>query len=261
MQKLYEKDRSNLLDYIMDEPEFNLFIIGDIENFGVDSENVEIFANKINGAYDSIILRYRETYIVYSKTEEYDTKAVADFLTDRKAGMISGKGSIVEKLSPFMPDRKIKRTYLSKLTKTVSNNAKTPLNIRALTPQDAKALVVLYTQIDEFKEDYINNMEKQIDNIKVNLESGHGIGAFDGENLASVAVTSAENTKSAMIIGVATSPNYRKKGLASLLVSSLCSMCLDKGMDFICLFYNNPQAGSIYRRIGFVEIGDYLILK
>jgi predicted GNAT family acetyltransferase len=32
-------------------------------------------------------------------------------------------------------------------------------------------------------------------------------------------------------------------------------------MQFLCLFYNNPEAGAIYRRIGFREMGAYMILS
>ena len=43
MRKLYSAEAQTAMQYVEREPEYNIFIIGDIENHGVDSENVEIF--------------------------------------------------------------------------------------------------------------------------------------------------------------------------------------------------------------------------
>ena len=42
---LHEKDREAILDYVSAEPEMNLFFIGDVENYGVESETVNLYAN------------------------------------------------------------------------------------------------------------------------------------------------------------------------------------------------------------------------
>jgi predicted GNAT family acetyltransferase len=79
--------------------------------------------------------------------------------------------------------------------------------------------------------------------------------------LISVATAAAKNSRSAMVIGVCTDPEERGKGYASAVVSKLCGDCLDSGLDFMCLFYDNPAAGRIYRRIGFIETGKYTMLE
>jgi predicted GNAT family acetyltransferase len=64
-----------------------------------------------------------------------------------------------------------------------------------------------------------------------------------------------------MVVGVGTLPSERKKGLAGSLVAKLCEDFLNEGKQFLCLFYDNPEAGSIYRKIGFTELGNYILLK
>ena len=59
---------------------------------------------------------------------------------------------------------------------------------------------------------------------------------------------------SAMIVGVATDKDYRNQGLASAVMSKLCEEVLNEGKE-LCLFYDNPSAGKIYKRIGFTDIG------
>ena len=87
------------------------------------------------------------------------------------------------------------------------------------------------------------------------------VGGFLNGNMISVASTSAENSESAMVVGVATVKEHRGKGYASAVVRALCQDCFERGKKYICLFYDNPVAGRIYNRIGFKELGEYGMLR
>ena len=50
-----------------------------------------------------------------------------------------------------------------------------------------------------------------------------------GERLACAAQTSAESPLSAMIVGVATDPDFRGRGYAKVSVLKLCADCLEEG--------------------------------
>ena len=43
MRILEEQDREEILRYVKKEPEMNLFLIGDLENFGVKNETVHFY--------------------------------------------------------------------------------------------------------------------------------------------------------------------------------------------------------------------------
>lgn len=260
-----DSDQDDLLRYVSKEPEFNLFIIGDIENFGVNNETVNIYVNVTDGAWDSLILRYLDNYIIYSHHDGYDAQAVAEFLKDKEVNVISGKESLLIPLAQLMPERPLRATYLSKLTELKSLDVAaldSDYCLRPLIPDDAEAVVELYCLVEEFADNYINRKEKATQDIAFNLEKcGIGYGIFSGEQLLSVAATSAENSQSAMVIGVATHPEARKRGLASQVLTALCSASLSKGKEFLCLFYDNPEAGKIYQRLGFVEMGRYGMMR
>ncbi len=44
IRKLTVSDNDRLMEYLKEEKSFNLFIIGDVENFGYDSDFQEIWA-------------------------------------------------------------------------------------------------------------------------------------------------------------------------------------------------------------------------
>ncbi len=263
MQKLYENDRETILRYIEKEPEYNLFIFGDIENFGVDSEDVEVFAYIIDKKYDSLILRYREYYIFYSQIDNYQISPVIEFIVKNNVQNLSGKGKALDCIIPLFNIANSKSTYLSKIESVhIIGSIPRGIQIKEFTEEDARDIVEFYTTIDEFSSDYIDHKEEQTETVQFGLrKGGRGLGAYyDGELIATV-MTGAENSVSAMVIGVAVDPQFRQKGIASYLVSDLCQRCLNDGMRFLCLFYDNPKAGSIYRKVGFKEIGTYSIIK
>ena len=74
---------------------------------------------------------------------------------------------------------------------------------------------------------------------------GRTYGIFEGERLACAAQTSAESSLSAMIVGVATDPDFRGRGYAKASVLKLCADCLEEGRQFVCLFFDNPDAGGL----------------
>ncbi|EQI88936.1 acetyltransferase family protein [Clostridioides difficile P2] len=59
-----------------------------------------------------------------------------------------------------------------------------------------------------------------------------------------------------MIIGVGTHPKYRAKGLATKCLIKLCSELLREN-KIPCLFYDNEEAGKIYKKLGFENIGKW----
>jgi predicted GNAT family acetyltransferase len=62
----------------------------------------------------------------------------------------------------------------------------------------------------------------------------------------------------ANIGGVCTEKSVRGLGYASQTVSDLCAMLLSQGLT-CSLSFNNPAAGSIYKRMGFKEVGHICI--
>lgn len=312
MRRLGESERARILEYVGKEPEMNLFFIGDIENYGIDSEIVTIYANETADGWDFLLLKYYDFYLLYSQNETYDTAAAAEFLQNRTVDTISAKASLLRQLIPFFPDRFYQETQMCRCgaddlkafdrcfshAKTLNTSEMSctsndlnpsghlctseklgdagelcpssnlhnlrnehPFYVRALSVADLDAMLQLLLQIEEFSHTY-QHPDKARQQLAQELQGGElAVGAFEGDRLISVAKTSASNSKSAMLTGVATLPDRRGQGCASAVVHSLCRQSFQAGREFLCLFYDNPNAGRIYRRIGFREIGGYGMLK
>ena len=262
IRKLANKDLPAVYDYIKGEPEINLFIQGDLELYGLQGESVSMYA--VGEEWDSILLKYYSDFILYSKSPTFNTKAVGALLARQENILaISAKESLLMQMQGHYPKQKIQGTYLCRCNKgSFIPRAESSGDVRKLTKKDAPAIVALYQQIDEFAQPYLDHTKQKLAEMANNLEQGGvGFGLFEGDKLVSSAYTTATTTSGAMIVGVATLYGSRNRGYASTLVSTLCSHCFASGLDFLCLFFDNPKAGAIYKRLGFEVVDRWGIMR
>ena len=253
IRKLNKDDQGSLMEYISEEPALNLFIIGDIENYGFREDFQDIWGdfNK-KDEYRAVLLRYYDSFIIYAKSN-YDVNRIANIIKDHKAKMVSGKKECVEELDNYLNVSQKRDTYFCKLDKA-GDLYQGPLleKVEKTKLEDVKPLWELHNRIDEF--DGLDELDRKIKKYKDKTGRGYHIYDEKREKIISCAETTAENSMSAMIVGVATDQDYRNQRLASAVMSKLCEEVLNEGKE-LCLFYDNPSAGKIYKRIGFTDIG------
>jgi predicted GNAT family acetyltransferase len=63
-----------------------------------------------------------------------------------------------------------------------------------------------------------------------------------------------------MIVGVCTRKEFRKKGLVSKILAVLMNEVIAEGKT-LCLFYDNPKAGKIHKKLGFQDIGMWTMYR
>ncbi|MED0903351.1 GCN5 family acetyltransferase [Bacillus cereus] len=199
MRKLTKKDHEQVFSFLKEEAALNLFIIGDIEAFGYDTDFQELWgAFKENGTLKSILLRFHETFIPYSKGEFI----VADYealLSAYKPLKLSGKSTIVERFetAPSVQLGTKNEMYFCECLDD-NNLPSTPVQetIKHATLDDVKRIMKLRSNIAEFPT--ANESEKIL---RQALETNTGRTYYiekDGAIIAS-ASTSAENSLSAIV--------------------------------------------------------------
>ena len=255
IKKLSEINRPRLMELIYKKPAENLFIIGDVEAFGFDTEFQTLWG-QFNDAGElvAVLLRYESNYIPYAEGP-YDTEGFAEIINN-DPGMreLSGLKEVVEKLEPLIPKKKRSENsfYYAKCQRLLQEKSDEALNqVERLTLKEVEENVELLKGVPEFQASNIT-----IESKKRMIENNTGRTYFmrvDGE-MATTASTTAENSSSAMIIAVATREKSKRQGLATICMIKLCKDLLAEGKE-LCLFYDNPAAGKIYHRLGFEDIG------
>ncbi|MEG2916632.1 MAG: GNAT family N-acetyltransferase [Clostridium sp.] len=260
IRKLMEEDKERVIEFLSEEAAINLFIIGDVENFGFETEFMETWGsfddrNNITG----ILLRFYESYIPYYKKYHSDIDEFKSMIKKAEGKkMISGKRSIMKDFKDVFQDYKERETYFCELTNDKLLR-EFDSSVKLVKIDDVKRLSDFINSINEFSADKDSTEDKISKTIESNLgriyyiEDGHG-------KIISSSQTTAENSKSAMVVGVATSKENRNKGLTSNCLSKLCYDLLSEGKT-LCLFYDNPLAGRIYKKLGFEDIDKWTMIS
>lgn len=256
LRKLVEMDRDQVMAFVKDKPAENLFIIGDIEAYGFEEDFQEAWGDfEEHEKLRAVLLRYRENYIVYAPGS-FDARSIASVIDqdDRPNKMISGITTIVEEVMKHLSKEPRKKRELFYAKCETLQPLPTPsITIKKGTVHDVPGIVELYDQIPEF-----DTRDDQGAGLKKNMENGVGRCYYVEEDgkMVSTAMTTAENSMSAMVVGVGTLAGYKKRGYASACMIKLCGELLNEG-KYLCLFYDNPDAGTIYKKIGFEDIGKW----
>ena len=260
IRKCHHNDRDLVLSYLRQEAAYNIFIIGDIEAFGMDSDFQRIYAEiDDSGMLCSVFLRYRENAVYYSHEARFSLAYLSVFAED-PFEYLSGKAELMELIKPHLRDFTYQKMFFCKAS-SIKVQASYGSNILRCNKEDDFAkLYDLLVTIDEFG--YAN--KKKEDFIKQKMESrkmGITLVAEVDNHFVSTVATTAETTINAMVVGVATLMKYRNKGYASQLMQVLMTYYFEEKKKELCLFYDNPEAGKIYHRLGFETFGKWSMMK
>lgn len=121
----------------------------------------------------------------------------------------------------------------------------------ALTPKDLSETDALYDRVFDHHMPLTQMQEK--------LAAGRGRGVVIRRQgrIAAVAQSEFEEAASALIVGVAVAPEYRRQGLAESCMRSLCAQLMAEGKT-VWLQYDSPEAGRLYEKLGF-QVADRVL--
>ncbi len=260
IRQLTEQDHDCCQTLIQKRPAENLFIIGDIEAFGYEQDFQKIWGDfDDKGNLRGILLKYRENFIPFS-LGEFDAKGFADIINSHDDFQIlSGLKEITTQVEPYVKRevKSIRHMHYAKCDSTDSLTGPVSSQVKKAAIDDLPRLIDLLKSIPEFS-DAEFSVEKRRHSYEKGVSRSYVI-EEDGVFVSS-ASTTAENSMSAMIVAVCTHPDYKKRGFASQCMTKLCREVLEEGKE-LCLFYDNPEAGKIYKRIGFKDIGYWSMYK
>lgn len=260
MRQLRESDRDAVLRYLYQDPNRNIFPIGDIETFGFDQDFQQVYADiDVDGMFRSVFLRYRDNGIFYSTTNPSPAPYI-ELVSTLRLQHFSMMAPLADHWMDILSDYDRTDMHFAVCDPASTPASPTQQGIAAARSDDEfGALYDLLLAVPQFhiaresKADYIEGKHKSI-------QMGTTLYLRHEGNVVATAATTAETTRSAMVVAVATHPAHRNQGHASRLVKALIERYRERNKG-LCLFYDNPDAGRIYRRLGFVEDGMWTLFR
>ncbi len=260
--KLKEEHREELMRVLLQDPDYNLYMIGDVENYGFDEDFQDVWGNIEQGQISSVLLRYYVFFMYYSPYVE-DVTEYADIMNGHdQFEVLSGKVECVQRFLPLIKFKKTRDLHLAKLNEQDFHLTGDISKVQATTLDDIPEIYELYGKIDEF-----NDASLDVERLELPLKTGtgrivhlRGKGSEGEDRIISSVATTAETSETAVLVGLMTDLEYRGKGYASLCIQKICDdLIREKKRAY--LTYDNPDAGRIYRKVGFKEIGRWSMVE
>lgn len=254
--KCDENQQEELLNFLYQEPTINLFAIGDIETYGFDHFDLDVWVY-VNSKDEiiGVLVRYKENVIPIHGKDFEGLDTFLPLIQSLDPIYISGSEEVIAQYEEEFEKYEKEETYLAECQEL---EIVSPL-IDQVVPLDKKEIDLYLDCLKEVgmkkqltMEEITNELDRDRNTIQViKDESGQ---------MVSTGRIAVETKLSAMIIAVGTTESYRKKGYATAIVAALVNECLRKDKT-ACLFYSDPDAGRLYQHLGFKETHKWIRLK
>jgi len=250
---LSEADLPGLRDVLTREPYYNLFMIGDLEMLGIADPELFYWGQFAGDQLVGVAMRYKRNWHFYD-TGGADLAEFAQAIDlYPEDATVNGRDLLVEGILDRLQQSKVVSDHPSYYCALPGDTqlAEPGYPTRRATAADVNALVDHYAAAGE--------MRRGASSIRTCLEHNRVFLTEVGGQIVSAALTNVETSSMAMIGGVFTPEPLRGRGYASAAMTALCASLLSDGCQ-PCLFYDDPAAGTIYRRLGFEDIGTWRLV-
>ena len=258
--KVNESLENAFWEYVSHEERINLFIIGDVENYGFETDFQDVWFQMNDDKIVAVMLRYYKSLIIYSYENDYNIDEMIDHINSLDIKEISGKKIVIDRLLTKYKDfKKSKETQFCSL-KTLKEIDVLNLKdnkIEKAEMSDLKDLNDFICSVEDmYTEDYIETKTKQLKEKNTRIYF-----IKQDDKIVSTTSTGIETSFLAMVCGTCTDVNYRNQGLATLMTYTLSKELVNEG-KIPCLFYSSEVAGRIYKKIGYeIDANWSMLLK
>jgi hypothetical protein len=254
IRALVESDRGQLVEMLESAPAYNLYLLGNLETLGFSADFCSFWGDVDDyGRLRGVTNRYMTGWSIFGQPGADWAGLMALLDQDDHATRLQDNPGGIESVLGFLQRRRISAIYDEDLMALEPDDfcpCPSPPNIqvRRATLADLPELVAFYADADD--------MSRSPQGVERPLRDTRVWAAVEQRRIVGAALTNAETTRSAMIGGVYTLPEARGRGVSSAVCSALCVDLLAAGKQ-PTLYWRNPAAGAVYRKLGFRRKGRW----
>ena len=253
LRRVGEADRRAMVTLLAQAPQLNLYLLGNLESPGFDADYCEFWGDFDEaGRLRAVVNRYMNGWTLYGATDA-DWPRIGALMDDYPLSMerLQDNPGGVPSVLPYV-QRYVAASVVEAEIMTLAAADFRPIpppdgvEVRRATLVDLPQLITLYADAGSMRRAPAA-VERPLRDRRVWVAVVEGV-------VASAALTNAETQDAAMIGGVYTPPAWRNRGLSQAVCSALCAelLALPK---LPALYWENPTAGRVYGRLGFVPNG------
>ena len=251
-----DEDVDALLVYLKRHVGNCIYLYIDLAKYRLTNPNMKIWFSQDEDGINLVVMKYHDSFQVYSESDQWDLQAVIRLLSEYEVGMISGKDSIIERIHPyFEKEYNLEIGYVFQLTAFRKFDEIVPIE-RVTDSSECQAIAHFICSNDSIGGYYeVDNLAMQL---KERMENGMGrslvIRGQDGY-LGHIA-TYAEFDGFAVTAGLLSVNNGTNIPYGSMLESRLVHDLLDEGFT-IYTFVTEKRRAKFFELMGCKQYGKY----
>lgn len=257
--KCWTKDRQRVLSYIGADYSRCLYLYLNLNKYGLDSNQIEVYLQEKGGLMTAVLLKYYSCLHVYSRENcLLDSGEIGAFFADNGFTMLYCAAETGAFIFPALPGAitakaTITNGWVARI-KCVDKGSK-GLSVPAQA-EDFSQIVRLIYDDEDIGRSY--NYEDLVRQLVERNEQGYARNLVIKERNQVIAhiCTNAEFGNIAVIAELLVREEYRRKGYASEILRSICEKLLSEGKE-VYSFYYSEESRILHKHIGFYEICDW----
>lgn len=220
MVKKQASEYESLLPFLEEDISSCLYIYMDLINGEKENADMEVWAQEVGGKLELVLLRYYESFQVYSRSNDPKLYSVVEIMERHRPKMISGQQHIIKQLESMTG-----KAYQAEYGYVYEINDKTRLR------SCGEGIVTLASEVDAAEIAYLigidqglgghysrEKLEQQIRS-RICTGTGRSYVIRANEKIVAHTATYAETEKYAVVSGTIIHPDYRDRGYYPIISS------------------------------------------
>ena len=265
VRRLSERDQPLMEALFATQPGYTLFLSANLGYLQSSIDLVRYWGAGAGQRLAAVLMMVGQRAMMYAEPE-VDLSHLAEIAVEHQVDFMMGQPECVDCLVLQLPkdDRLDRREehFLAECPvpcrQIPAMNLPPGVLVRRAHPSDLEALTTLYYRSDGFeslpKDQVRRTMYGRIRSLRTWVAESEG-------KLLSAASTSAETANAAMIGGVWTAPDARRRGLSTAVMSALSRELIEEGRrPYLFYLTGNVAAAHVYTQVGYRAVGHWSVI-
>ncbi|QBF34877.1 GNAT family N-acetyltransferase [Mycoplasmopsis phocirhinis] len=255
--KATQNDINSVKHFLNLDADKNFFFIGDIDSYGVESTIHKTLIKVEQDEIVAVLLIFNQTLLFFDPYSKLCWSEINEIILQNNLKNINISDDMFKKIEKYVKNENkyvIHQQIMAKLNHKININTD---EVSKAELKDIPKIVESRLKIKEFA-NFANEYDHELKVYTQSFTAGISnpfIIKNENNDVISCALIAINADNKCFIGGVYTLNQYRKQGLASKVVAKLSNWIIEQ-QKIPMLFYHNPEAGSVYRSLGYEEIGS-----
>ncbi|MDD3242643.1 MAG: GNAT family N-acetyltransferase [Eubacteriales bacterium] len=258
--KTQRADLERVIAFLRREELRNHYMLADLFWFGAAHPLIDLYHQEETDGVRAVLMRFGGGFTVYAPGE-FDAAGAAHVMQRYRFSQLAGDTPAVQAVMACLPPPiEVRHQHFGVWHPSAAQEAPCEVPLIWVDGSNARVLAPAMARMRRDIREFSHPLSVEQTVAQCERGSQRAVIAVRGNRVASIAMTSGELPRTAMIVSVCTHPDFRGQGCAPAAVDALCRRLAGEDRQPV-LFWETEQAARMYARLGFRPQGEWRIVR